>query len=106
MIFAGRLTEKLQIYKVEEVQGRTGYKAPSETFVCELLAGREKNKEDFVVDANELFHDVLLTFRLRNRKELTETSIIGYNGDKYRVISIDRYPRENEQVIKISKINE
>ena len=106
MIFAGKLTEKLQIYKVEEVQGRTGYKAPTEEFVCELLAERDRNKESFVVDANELFHDVLLTFRLRNRKEVTEKSIIGYNGDRYRVISIERFPRDNEQVIKVSKINE
>ena len=104
MIFAGKLTETLSIYKVEEVQGRTGYKSSSEEFVCDVFAERMKNKENLVVDAGELFHE--LTFRLRNRRELTETSILQYNGERYRVNSIDRYPRENEMVIKVMKINE
>lgn len=106
MIFAGKLTEALSIYNVEETQGRTGYKHTSEEFVCNVLAERLKNKENFVVDAGELFHELELTFRLRNRKELIETSVLKYNGDRYRVNSIDRYPRDNEMVIKIMKINE
>ena len=106
MIFAGNLTETLSIYKVEEVQGRTGYKSSSEEFVCDVFAERMKNKENLVVDAGELFHDLELTFRLRNRRELTETSILKYNGERYRVNSIDRYPRDGEMVIKIMKINE
>ena len=106
MIFAGKLTETLSIYKVEETQGRTGFKHSSEEFICDVFAERLKNKENFVVDAGELFHDLELTFRLRNRKELIETSIIKYNEERYRVNSIDRYPRDNEMVIKIMKINE
>jgi hypothetical protein len=106
MIFAGKLTETLSIYRVEEVQGRTGYKDTSEEFVCDVLAERLKNKENYVVDAGELFHDLELSFRLRNRKEIVEVSIIKYNGERYRVTSIDRYPRDNEMVIKIMKINE
>lgn len=106
MIFAGKLTEILSIFKVEETQGRTGYKGTTEEFICNVLAERLKNKEYYGVDANELFHDLELTFRLRNRKELIETSIIKYNDERYRVNSIDRYPRDNEMVIKIMKINE
>lgn len=106
MIFAGKLTEKLSIYKVVEAQGRTGYKTTTEEFVREVIAERLKNKENLVVDAEELFHEVLLTFRLRNKTDIVETSIVVYNGERYRVTSIDRYPRDNEMVMKIMKINE
>ena len=106
MIFAGRLTESLDIYRVTEEQGRTGYKHETETFVCRVLAERLKNKENLVVDAEEVFHTLELSFRLRNRKELTETSIVVYQGERYRVTSIDRYPRDKEMVIKLLKINE
>lgn len=106
MVFAGRLTETLSIYKVTEEQGKTGYKHTTETFVCDVLAERLKNKENLVIDAEEIFHDLELGFRLRNRKELTETSIVKYNSDRFRVTSIDRFPRDNEMVIKMVKINE
>lgn len=106
MVFAGKLTETLSVYDVKEEQGRTGYKHTSEEFICDCFAERLKNKENFVVDAGELFHQLILSFRLRNREELTETSIIEYKGERYRVNSVDRYPRENEMVIKIMKINE
>lgn len=106
MIFAGKLTEKLSIYRVIEAQGRTGYKSSTEEFVREVPAERLKNKENLVVDAGELFHDLELTFRLRNKADIVETSIVVYLGERYRINSIDRYPRENEMVIKIMKINE
>ena len=106
MIFAGKLTETLSIYKVVEEQGKTGFKHTVEEFVCNVLAERLKNKENLVVNAEEIFHDLELSFRLRNRKELTETSIIVYESERYRVTSIDRYPRDNEMVIKMLKINE
>lgn len=106
MIFAGKLTERLLVYRVVENQGRTGYKDTSEEYVCTVPAEKLKNKENFVVDAGELFHDLELSFRLRNRADIIETSVLGYNGERYRINSIDRYPRDNEMVIKIMKINE
>ena len=106
MIFAGALNETLSFYKITETQTASGYKSTQEQYMFSCRAERKKNKENFVVDAGELFHDVLLTFKMRNRNEVEETNIVVYNEERYRIISIDRYQREGDMTIKIEKINE
>lgn len=71
-----------------------------------IRAQRLKNREHYEVDADELFHTSELTFRLRWRKEMDETDIVEYEGKRYRIHSIDKYPKDNEVTIIISKINE
>jgi len=105
MIFAGKLTEKLSFYSIEETQGRSGFKDTSEVFKFEAYAERLKNKEYIGEDAGEIFHTLDLQFRLRYRK-INETDIVVYRDERYRVLSIDEYRLQNEMVIKISKINE
>ena len=72
-----------------------------------VRAERTKNKETYLVDADELFHSNELTFRLRYRKEIEETNIVVYRGQRYRITSIDKYIRDNNQLtIILAKINE
>lgn len=106
MIFAGNLTEKLDFYKVVETQSVSGFKSTQEQYMFTCKVCRMKNKENYVVDGGELYHTNDLTFKLRCRKEVEETNIVVYNGDRYRIISINKYPRENDMTIIISKINE
>lgn len=105
MIFAGALRERLYFYKVIETQSASGYKSTQEQFMFSCRAERLKTKENFVVDAGEIFHSNELTFRLRT-KDIEETDIVQYNGGRYVITSIDKYPMQNEMVIKIGKINE
>lgn len=105
MIFAGRLTERLQFYRIEETQGRSGYKSTNEVFKFEAYAERMKNKETITENADEVFHYTELSFRLRKR-DIADTDIVVYEGNRYRIMSIDKYPRDNEMVIKIMLINE
>ena len=105
MIFAGALRERLSFYEIVEVQSASGYKSSQEQFMFSCRAGREKTKENYIVDGNELFHSNELTFRLRQRR-IKETDLVVYEDEKYRITSIDRYPMQNEMVIKIEKINE
>lgn len=72
-------------------------------FTCR--AERTKDKGKYTVDAEEVFHTNELTFRLR-RRNVIETDIVKYMGDRYRILSIQPWPRENEMVITIAKINE
>lgn len=106
MVFSGQLTEDIVFYQIVETQSASGYKSTEEQEILKCRAERLKNKENLVVDGNEIFHVVELTFRMRNRKEVKETNIVKYIGERYRIISLDRYPRDNEMVIIISKINE
>lgn len=106
MIFAGKMDETLSFYDVVETQSATGYKHSEERFMFTCKAEKVKTKENYGVDAEELFHTLTLTFRLRFRAQVKETNIVVFRDEKYRIISMDRYPRDNELVIKITKINE
>lgn len=105
MVFAGRLTEKLLFYKIEETQSKSGFKSTAEVFKFEALAERMKNKETIQENADEIFHYTELSFRLRKR-DIKDTDIVVYEGNRYRIMSVDKYPRDNEMVIKIMLINE
>jgi hypothetical protein len=106
MVSSGALTEHLKFYHQVETQSESGYKAVVEELYLETRAERLKNKENYVVDAGELFHSSELTFRLRRRKEIQETDIVEYMGARYRITSLDVYPKDNQIIIIVSKINE
>lgn len=102
MIYAGKLTETLKVYEVKETQTASGFKSEQKTFKFTCKAQRLKNKENYVVDGDELFHMSEPTFRLRSRKIL-DTDIIEYKGDWYRILSIDDF--KSDMTIKIQKVN-
>jgi len=106
MIYSGQLTEVLEFYKVVETQSESGYKSTEEVFMFKVRAERSKNRENYLVDAGELFHSSELTFRLRYRKEIEDTNIVVYEGQRYRVTSLDKYTEENQLTIMLEKINE
>ncbi len=106
MIESGQLTHTLDFYKVVETQSASGFKTTTEVFMFSVRAERTKNLENFVVDASELFHSSSPTFRLRYRKEIDETNIVVYEGQRYRVISLNVWKKDNEITIILEKINE
>lgn len=105
MVFAGRLTERLLFYRIEETQSKSGFKSSAEVLKFEAFAERMKNKETITENADEVFHYTELSFRMRKR-DVQETDIVVYEGNRYRIMSIDKFPRDNEMVIKIMLINE
>ena len=106
MIFAGQLRDKLSFYQIEEVQSESGFKHIAEVFLFSTKAERLKNKESYAVDADELFHITELKFRLRYRKEITETCLVQFEGSKYRITSLEDRKQDNEMIITLGKVNE
>ncbi len=106
MIYSGHLTEILKFYQVVETQSGSGYKSTEERYMFQVRAERLKNKETYLVDADELFHSSELTFRVRYRKEIDETNIVEYEGKRYRITSLDKYMDDNQLTIILSKIND
>jgi SPP1 family predicted phage head-tail adaptor len=106
MIYSGNLTETLEFYDIVERQSESGYKQSEEVFMFKVRAERLKNKMTYTVDADELFHATNLTFRLRYRREIKDTNIVVYEGERYRILSIDKYQKDNQMTIIIGKINE
>lgn len=105
MIFAGNLKENLTIYRVTETQSRSGFKSQTETELFTVKAERTKNRENYGVDAGELFHTNELTFRCRKR-DIQETDIVKYNGQRYRITSLNVWPKDNEMTMILARINE
>lgn len=106
MIFSGHLRDILKFYRVVETQSDSGFKSTEEVFMFQVRAERLKNKETYLVDAEELFHSSELTFRIRYRKEIEETNIVVYEGQRYRITSLDKYMEDNQLTIILAKINE
>ena len=106
MVYSGQLTEILEFYKVVETQSESGFKHSEEVFMFKMRAERLKNKETYTVDAQELFHSSELRFRLRYRREVEETNIVVYEGQRYRITSVDKFVEDNQLTIILSKINE
>ena len=103
---AGLLNEKLSFYKVVEVQSDSGFKHTEEQYLFTLRAYRMKDKGHYVVNADELFHTNELTFKMYYRKEVDETCIVVYEGERYRITNLNPYKPENQITIMIAKINE
>ena len=106
MIYSGQLTEILKFYRIVETQTGSGFKHVEEVPMFSVRAERLKNKETYGENADELFHVSELTFRLRYRREISETNIVEYEGQRYRITSIDKYMRDNQLTIILAKINE
>ena len=102
MIYAGQLTETLVVYEVIEEQSASGFKSEKENLKFSCKAQRLKNKENYLVNGSELFHISEPQFRLRKR-DIKDTDIVMYEGEKFRVISIDDF--KSEMTIKLQKIN-
>jgi SPP1 family predicted phage head-tail adaptor len=106
MIYSGQLTEILKFYRVVETQSGSGFKHIEEVYMFQVRAERTKNRENYLLNADELFHASELTFRIRYRKEIDETNIVVYEGNRYRITSLDKYMQDNQLTITLSKINE
>ena len=106
MIQSGLLRETLHFYGQVETQSESGYKHIEEVFKFKVRAQRTKNKENYLTNAEEIFHTSELTFKCRYRKEITDTDIVVYEGQRYRITSLDAFKEANQITIIISKINE
>lgn len=106
MIYSGLMTETLHFYEQVETQSESGFKATEEVFKFKVRAQRTKNKEKYITDAEELFHTTELTFKCRYRKQITETDIVVYEGQRYRITSLDKWKEANQLTIMMAKINE
>lgn len=106
MIYSGQLRETLHFYEVVETQSGSGYKHTEEVLKFKVRAQRLKNKENYLVDANELFHTSELTFKVRYRRDIKETDIVVYEEQRYRITSLDKFTEADQLTIILSKINE
>lgn len=105
MILSGDLKDMLKFYQKIEEQSGSGFKKESTKFIFKQKAEKLKTQENLVTNADEIFHENILNFRCRYRKEVDETWIIEYKNDFYNILSLETFVSQGEMKIRISKIN-
>lgn len=104
---AGKYFYTTDIYEPEEVRSEVGSKQTTYKYLVTTKAGIIYNKGSrAVVGESEIFYDTTLTFIFRAYAPITENSRIKYDGDFYRVVSLEKRQDYNDIQVIAEKVNE
>ena len=105
-MFAGQFNEIIKIYKSIETINEYGEREITTQLDYTTRAKVEETSGTRQNENNEIVYDHLKTFYTRSYVPVTDTSIIEFDGRKWRVISIDRRKEHNDIKIVAELINE
>ena len=105
-MFAGQFNEIIKIYKSIETINEYGEREITTQLDYTTRAKHEETSGTRQNENNEIVYDHLKTFYTRSYVPVTDTSIIEFDGRKWRVISIDRRKEHNDIKIVAELINE
>lgn len=105
-MFAGQFNEIIKIYKSIETINEYGEREITTQLDYTTRAKVEETSGTRQNENNEIVYDHLKTFYTRSYAPVTDTSIIEFDGRKWRVISIDRRKEHNDIKIVAELINE
>lgn len=103
---AGRLTESIEIYHPVYEINEFGEKTETYMLSRKTRALVLHNNGNRTVSNDEIVHNYTKTFKVRRYISLFENFQIKYNGQQYRIISIDDNRQANEKTITAELINE
>lgn len=98
-MMAGQYNEVIDIFKSIEIENEYGERTVELTHLYTTRAKVEETSGTRANENNEIVYDHTKTFYVRKYVPVCDTSIIVYDGHKYRVITIDK--RKDNQDIKI-----
>ena len=105
-MIAGRLNEVVKIFDPVETINEYGERSTvyNETYTTrarvEFNTGNRGNEND------EIVFNYFKTFNLRAYVPITETSLIEWQGKKYRILTIERRREYNDLLINTELVNE
>lgn len=103
---AGQYNEIIKIYKSVETINEYGEREITTQLDYTTRAKVEETSGTRQNENNEIVYDHLKTFYTRSYVPVTDTSIIEFDGRKWRVISIDKRNEHNDIKIVAELINE
>lgn len=103
---AGLLNEIIELWKPFVSKNEVG--ASTTTYKKDevLRANVRHNNMNRSVQENEVFYDTTKTFIIRRYVSIDETYRIKYQGQTYRVISIEDDRQQNQKIIIADRVNE
>ena len=105
-MMAGQYNEIINIYKSVETINDYGEREIEQVFIDRTRAKVENTSGSRTNENNEIVYDHTKTFYVRSYVPITDTSIIEFEGQKFRVITIDKRKEQNDIKIVTELINE
>ena len=105
-MMAGQYNEIINIYKSVETINDYGEREITTEFIFRTRAKHEATSGSRQNENNEIVYDHTNTFYVRSYVPVTDTSIIEFDGRKWRVISIEKRRENNDIKIVTELINE
>ena len=104
---AGLLKERIEVLELRKITSETGSERKEFVPAHTIKAYRKKLSASVGtgVNASEEFIENTIVFQIRRYSFINETSKVRYNGNRYKVILIDRQ-LDNTLLITLSKDNE
>ena len=103
---AGQYNEIINIFKSVETINDYGEREITTEFIFRTRAKHEATSGSRQNENNEIVYDHTNTFYVRSYVPVTDTSIIEFDGRKWRVISIEKRRENNDIKIVTELINE
>lgn len=105
-MMAGQYNEIVKLYYSVETENEYGERTVEQKYICTTRAKHEETGGSRQNENNEIVYDHTKTFYVRSYIPVTDTSIIEFDGRKYRVITFDRRREHNDIKIVTELINE
>ena len=105
-MMAGQYNEIVKIYKSTETTNDYGERVVELVYICQTRAKVEASGGTRTNENNEIVYDLSKRFYVRSYIPVEDTTIIEYDGRKYRVITFDKRKENNDIQIVTELINE
>ena len=87
-IAAGRLNKIIEVHHYKETKNKFGGVDEEYVFGYKTRANKLYSNGSFTLNANELFHTNTINFEIRIYHQISEVDRIKYNGEFYRILSL------------------
>ena len=105
MIPAGTLKYKLIFKQIIKTQTASGSITNSKIDLFSCKAAKVNSKNSTGINAKEMFNSSMIEFKIRFNKLINTDLIVAYNGNEYKIISVDENKFDNSINLIIDKIN-
>lgn len=105
-MMAGQLTENVKVYSSEEKENEYGERTTILIYQTSTRAKLESSSGNRTTENNEIVYDYTKTFYVRSYVPISDTTVIEYEGKKYRLLTYEKRKTNNDIKIVTELINE
>lgn len=105
-MMAGEYKDPIKLYKVEEEVNEYGERVPVEKYVMATRSKVDFSSGNRTTENSEIVYNYSKTFYVRAYVPVSDTSIIEFDGKRYRVITVDHRREYNDIRVVTEQVNE